>query len=593
MATRSKYYPKFTARKESLSFYVKDCKHFVEKAEYQYKQTYHQNQNKLITVWEDNTNKQGDNECTIIRLKANENTSSLFVQQPPPPTATQQTPPPISASGDDTAIDPNNIVAPPSSQLSEPKEDLIEFSQNTVGAADVVNQEVATAAATTAGGNNNKILLEAGTDFIIISVFWQTCKITIVGEVEILEWFKDIEFPVLCPDPGQECSSSGATAAKKTSKIPAPTANIGSPPRKLRDPSETARIANLERTFNKIDDTLTNISNETNANLISMIEEFHSLRVSVINKDEEISRLSLQVKLMETQVGNKIKALEESKINPLLLAMEQKENENQQLMKKLQAMNDKRANKVEGQITQIQQALNNISICKCSKGETQEELEEEPRLVVKEEIINLNMVGDWESWNGRADTMYISRKKWSLEQSKWYNPFHIEDIGNGPEARRKSIERFERYVRGEEELMDTIIELDEKQLGCYCKPHECHGYVLLKILKEQKDNAAHLDSPTANQRHPQRYEETSQTQQQFPHQTRNPLPHNNSDTQRHAVSSTDPPVHERLKNVAGDYGQGCPSGKQGPPHWQHHNNPPYDQKAGRVSWGECACVAMW
>ena len=33
--------------------------------------------------------------------------------------------------------------------------------------------------------------------------------------------------------------------------------------------------------------------------------------------------------------------------------------------------------------------------------------------------------------------------------------------------------------------MDDIKEIENKQLGCFCKPHECHGDILLKILQEQ------------------------------------------------------------------------------------------------------------
>jgi len=61
--------------------------------------------------------------------------------------------------------------------------------------------------------------------------------------------------------------------------------------------------------------------------------------------------------------------------------------------------------------------------------------------------------------------------------SKWGNPFKKG-------TRKQIIEKYEKYIRGNEEMMADIPNLAGKRLGCFCKPKSCHGDVLVKILNE-------------------------------------------------------------------------------------------------------------
>ncbi len=62
--------------------------------------------------------------------------------------------------------------------------------------------------------------------------------------------------------------------------------------------------------------------------------------------------------------------------------------------------------------------------------------------------------------------------------SKWGNPFII-----GPDGTREEvIMKFEQYLLNSELLKD-IGELDDKILGCWCRPYRCHGDILLKYCK--------------------------------------------------------------------------------------------------------------
>ena len=66
--------------------------------------------------------------------------------------------------------------------------------------------------------------------------------------------------------------------------------------------------------------------------------------------------------------------------------------------------------------------------------------------------------------------------------SKWGNPFEI-----GPDGTRTEvIEKYEAWLRMQPNLMNEILELDGKILGCWCSPKPCHGEVLVRIIAELK-----------------------------------------------------------------------------------------------------------
>lgn len=66
--------------------------------------------------------------------------------------------------------------------------------------------------------------------------------------------------------------------------------------------------------------------------------------------------------------------------------------------------------------------------------------------------------------------------------SKWGNPFAIGKDG----TRKEVIEKYEQWIRSQPDLMNELLELDHKVLGCWCKPNACHGDVLVKLIEEYK-----------------------------------------------------------------------------------------------------------
>ena len=74
--------------------------------------------------------------------------------------------------------------------------------------------------------------------------------------------------------------------------------------------------------------------------------------------------------------------------------------------------------------------------------------------------------------------------------SKWGNPFKI---GHEGASRAEVIQMYEVYMRGSS-LRDQLYELDDKVLGCFCKPLACHGDVLVKLRKEQIDEGLFINT---------------------------------------------------------------------------------------------------
>lgn len=69
--------------------------------------------------------------------------------------------------------------------------------------------------------------------------------------------------------------------------------------------------------------------------------------------------------------------------------------------------------------------------------------------------------------------------------TKFGNPFTSAEFG-----RTLAINKFEEYFRdrlaNDPSLLQELMKLDGKLLGCSCKPKACHGDVLVKIINEHR-----------------------------------------------------------------------------------------------------------
>ena len=70
--------------------------------------------------------------------------------------------------------------------------------------------------------------------------------------------------------------------------------------------------------------------------------------------------------------------------------------------------------------------------------------------------------------------------------SKWGNPFKPKK--SNKYSLKKCLERYEDYIRKNPDLFNAVMELEGKEIGCWCKPSLCHGDILIKLFKEKQCN---------------------------------------------------------------------------------------------------------
>lgn len=86
----------------------------------------------------------------------------------------------------------------------------------------------------------------------------------------------------------------------------------------------------------------------------------------------------------------------------------------------------------------------------------------------------------------RKQTKVVHCKKESYDvyigrPSKWGNPFSIGVDGTRDEV----VSKYEAYIMSRPQLLDSLQELEGKVLGCWCKPHVCHGDILVQMIEDQ------------------------------------------------------------------------------------------------------------
>lgn len=77
---------------------------------------------------------------------------------------------------------------------------------------------------------------------------------------------------------------------------------------------------------------------------------------------------------------------------------------------------------------------------------------------------------------GRKCIVFINDERYPKNDSEFANPFKAKDFDDD------CIKLYEEYIR--KKKLEDIIKLYGKTLGCWCKPKECHGDVLVKLINE-------------------------------------------------------------------------------------------------------------
>lgn len=79
-----------------------------------------------------------------------------------------------------------------------------------------------------------------------------------------------------------------------------------------------------------------------------------------------------------------------------------------------------------------------------------------------------------------AFDVYIGRP------SKWGNPFSHKPDTQAKfrvATRQEAIAKYREWILTQPQLIASLHELFDKVLGCWCKPDDCHGDVLLELVE--------------------------------------------------------------------------------------------------------------
>ena len=89
-------------------------------------------------------------------------------------------------------------------------------------------------------------------------------------------------------------------------------------------------------------------------------------------------------------------------------------------------------------------------------------------------LVNLKKTpeAEYDIYIGRANAYR------SLSASKWANPF----IMKNESERARVLEEYRKYILRNKKLYNSLGELKNKKLGCFCSPLRCHGDVIKKWL---------------------------------------------------------------------------------------------------------------
>ena len=149
-----------------------------------------------------------------------------------------------------------------------------------------------------------------------------------------------------------------------------------------------------------------------------------------------------------------------------------------------------------------------------------------------------------EEWFTNPENLYIGQanRTHGVKASKWMNPWTIEDCG----SREECLQRYEEYVRNDQLKMESIDEIEGKQLGCYCAPRDCHANVLLKILSEKKGDNTLV---SADNNHSKAGPLASEKQKHNIHMGEN---HDNSTAEKHTAENRNRHTGENHDRYTGE-----------------------------------------
>ena len=90
--------------------------------------------------------------------------------------------------------------------------------------------------------------------------------------------------------------------------------------------------------------------------------------------------------------------------------------------------------------------------------------------------------------NKKSETV----KLFIIPKSKWHNPIKVKKTEKNETKEtlyKKATNQFEDYLKQNKKLLSDLNELDGiKEIGCWCKPLDCHCDVIVKHYKKYKQS---------------------------------------------------------------------------------------------------------
>lgn len=87
---------------------------------------------------------------------------------------------------------------------------------------------------------------------------------------------------------------------------------------------------------------------------------------------------------------------------------------------------------------------------------------------------------------GRAGVVFVDKERFPKVASPFCNPYKVGKDGTLEEVVAKFRAYMVSRLNQEPVLVQQLLALEGKRLGCWCKPNSCHGDVLLELIQEYK-----------------------------------------------------------------------------------------------------------
>lgn len=85
---------------------------------------------------------------------------------------------------------------------------------------------------------------------------------------------------------------------------------------------------------------------------------------------------------------------------------------------------------------------------------------------------------------GRKGVVFIDGVRFPLYDSIWANPYKIDEYNSREEVLESYLEYIENKLMSNKNLINELLKLKGKKLGCWCKPECCHGDILIDLIKK-------------------------------------------------------------------------------------------------------------